>query len=451
MSQPKKVGPWQPGTEVMALYNFDPNSPEDLPFRRRDILIIVKATRDPNWYIAKKVDGKEGMIPANYVRERAEVKLNTMPWFHGKMKREEAEDILKPRQTGLFLVRESNNFPGDYTLCVVSEENTVEHYHILYENNKLTLDNEVYFENLIPLVEHYLNDADGLCCKLETPLPKKGGALEGFVDWKQFEDSGWVLQKKDLQKEEIIGQGEFGDVYKGVYRGTPVAIKSLKEMTRAAQTFLREAQLMTELQHPNLVLLMGVMNDADNILIITEYLSKGNLVDYLRTRGRSVITKVDQINFACDVCKGMAYLEEKKLVHRDLAARNILIHENGMAKVSDFGLARHADMFQDGGKFPIKWTAPEALRNNTFTSKSDVWSFGVLLWELYSFGRNPYPRIPQGDVMALVEKGYRMESPESCPREIFTIMSDCWSLDAKARPDFRILLPKFEKLRTTTV
>ena len=118
----------------------------------------------------------------------------------------------------------------------------------------------------------------------------------------------------------------------------------------------------------------------------------------------------------------MEYLESKNVIHRDLAARNVLISEDDHAKVSDFGLALHDHTMLESGKLPIKWTAPEALRRNLFGSKSDMWSFGVLLWEIYSFGRVPYPRIPLADVVKHVEKGYQMEAPEGCPKRIYQVM-----------------------------
>ncbi|GFS46656.1 tyrosine-protein kinase csk-1 [Trichonephila inaurata madagascariensis] len=184
---------------------------------------------------------------------------------------------------------------------------------------------------------------------------------------------------------------------------------------------------MTSLSHRNLVQLLGVVFDWTSIYIVTEYMSKGSLVDYLRSRARLHVTKKDQINFATDTCAGMEYLESRQLVHRDLAARNVLISDENVTKVKyflsfcDFGLAREKSFNLEGGKFPIKWTAPEALRHSKFSNKSDMWSSGILLWEIYSFGRVLYLRIPLGDLVKHVEKGYRMEAPEGCPSEILTL------------------------------
>ena len=270
-----------------------------------------------------------------------------------------------------------------------------------------------------------------------------------------------------------MGKGEFGDVRLAQFRGQKVAVKILKDSYKAAQNFLTEASVMTSLKHQNLVQLMGVVFDGPTIYLVTEYMAKGSLVDYLRSRVRLHVSKRDQINFATHTCAGMAYLESKHVVHRDLAARNVLISEDCIAKVCDFGLAREESFSIKGEKFPIKWTAPEALKDNRFSNKSDVWSFGILLWEIYSFGRVPYPRIvshtestfifistlsihthilsfyfqPLDDVVKHVEKGYKMEAPEGCSSEIYEIMKQSWDLDPEKRPTFALILKKLEHLR----
>lgn len=210
----------------------------------------------------------------------------------------------------------------------------------------------------------------------------------------------------------------------------------LKDAGRASNKFLAEAGVMTTLEHENLVKFIGLVFHDKYIYLVTEYMSKGSLVDYLRSRGRQHITRRDQINFAFDTCSGMEYLELKKVIHRDLAARNVLISEECVAKVSDFGLARDERYTADISKLPIKWTAPEALKEGKFSNKTDMWSFGILLWEIYSFGRVPYPRIPLADVVKHVGSGYKMEAPEGCPPEIYEMMRQAWDLVPEKRPTF---------------
>jgi len=386
-------------------------------------------------------------------KEHAEVQVIEMPWFHGKISRDNAEKLLTPRKDGLFLVRESTNFPGDYTLCVCFE-GRVEHYRILFQNDRMTIDEEEFFDNLSQLVNHYKEDADGLCTALGDALNREGGKAYS-VDRTAFEKAGWTIKREDITLQEKIGKGEFGDVRLGTYAGKKVAVKELLNVTSlATQKFLTEAKVMTSLQHENLVRLLGLVieekgckDERVKIFLVTEYMGKGSLLEYLRSRGRQYVTKRDQIKFAYDTCCGMAYLESTLVVHRDLAARNVLLSEDGQAKVADFGLASSDGATVEGGKLPIKWTAPEALRHAEFSNKSDMWSFGILLWEIYSFGRVPYPRIPLGDVVKHVEKGYQMEAPDGCPPPVYTIMKDAWKLNPKERPSFALVKDKLEEFK----
>ncbi|KFO65382.1 Tyrosine-protein kinase CSK, partial [Corvus brachyrhynchos] len=414
---------WPSGTECIAKYNFHGTAEQDLPFSKGDVLTIVAVTKDPNWYKAKNKVGREGIIPANYVQKRegvkAGIKLSLMPWFHGKITREQAERLLYPPETGLFLVRESTNYPGDYTLCV-SCEGKVEHYRIIYSSSKLSIDEEVYFENLMQLVEHYTTDADGLCTRLIKPK-----LMEGTVAAQdEFSRSGWALNMKDLKLLQIIGKGEFGDVMLGDYRGNKVAVKCIKN-DATAQAFLAEASVMT-LPAQVLLVSTGQSHARHPGPPLPAFWDCPANPLVLPTPPR-------------DVCEAMEYLEANNFVHRDLAARNVLVSEDNIAKVSDFGLTKEASSTQDTGKLPVKWTAPEALREKKFSTKSDVWSFGILLWEIYSFGRVPYPRIPLKDVVPRVEKGYKMDAPDGCPAVVYEVMKKCWTLDPGHRPSFHQL------------
>ncbi|XP_055874157.1 tyrosine-protein kinase CSK-like isoform X1 [Biomphalaria glabrata] len=442
---------WNQGDEVVGLFDFPGRSKDDLPFQKGDLLVIVKSTTDPNWYKAKNSIGAEGMIPANYVKLRKVVSLHAMPWFHGHITREETEALLANQEDGVFLIRDSIHYVGDRTLSV-SCDSRIDHYRILTGPDGMVFvdGGDCAFDSLLELVEHYKADADGLCTRLIRPVTKQGNNFV-TVSMQDFQKGGWVINRSDLELGELIGKGDFGDVYKGFYKGQAIAAKVLKDQDRGNEQFMKEAALMTSLRHPNLVRLIGIVL-SDTAILVTEFVGRGNLVEYLRTRGRNIITKKDQINFATDTCAAMDYLESKSLVHRDLAARNVLVHDDGTAKVSDFGLANIGGFNQTSSqKFPIKWTAPESLRNNIFTNKSDMWSFGILLWEIYSFGRVPYPRVPLSDVVMHVEKGYRMEAPEGCPVEIFAIMKQAWEMNPENRPRFSEVLSKLNHLRSVTV
>lgn len=348
-------------------------------------------------------------------------------------------------------MRESTNFPGDYTLCVCYK-NKVEHYRTIFMNNKYTIDEEGFFDSLSQLVDHYREDADGLCTSLKISVPKKSTES----DLKAFEAAGYTIKTEDLTfLEENLGRGETGDVVLAKYGRHKVAVKIMKDTEEAIRSFTTEASLMTALKHKNLVQLIGITVEP-NVCLVTEFMEKGSLSEYLRTRGRQRVTLKDQIRFAKDTCAGMAYLESKKVVHRDLAARNVLISENYTAKVCDFGLAsreKFSDIYLNSGiscRIPIKWTAPESLRLGEFSSKSDMWSFGILLYEIYSFGRLPYPKISLTDVVKYVETGYRMEAPDGCPSAIYDIMKRAWSAESKDRPSFAETLEEIEKIESQT-
>ncbi|XP_061630793.1 tyrosine-protein kinase CSK-like isoform X1 [Phyllopteryx taeniolatus] len=432
--------PWPKGTECVATFSFKGSSEHHLPFNQGDVLTIITATEGPQWYIAKNAEGRKGTVPSSHIQKYvASVEncseLNLMPWFHGKITRLQAERLLSPPKMGFFLVRESTNHPGDYTLCLSTDDN-VEHYHIRHlTNSKLTIDDETYFDNLIQLVEHYKIIADGLCTCLSTPkLEQKTVAVQD-----EFLRGGWVKNRKDFVLQKVIGQGEFGEVMLAEYKGNKVAVKCLKN-NATAQAFIAETSVQMKLSHTNLVKLLGVIAEEDGTLyIVTEYMRKGTLVDYLRSRGRTVLTSLDLSNFALDVCEAMVYLESHNFVHRDLAARNILLSEKLIAKVSDFGLTKKVSSLEDTKKLPVKWTSPEALKEKKFSTKSDVWSYGVLLWEIYSFGRMPYPKVQLKDVGPLLERGYRMPIPDGCPEALYDIMSHCWHLDPDSRPTFKLL------------
>ncbi|TFK00218.1 abhydrolase domain-containing protein 4 [Platysternon megacephalum] len=434
---------WLPGTQCITKHDHTKPKARELAFRKGDIVTIVKVCEQKGWYQAKHNDtGEEGLLSASSVREREAIrvdpKLSLMPWFHGKISGVEAVQALQPPEDGLFLVRESIRHPGDYVLCVSFGKEII-HYRVIYQENRLSIDASICFYNLIDMIEHYMKDQGAICTKLVKPKPKPG--MKSAEE--ELAKAGWLLKLQHLTLGDKIGEGEFGAVLQGEYMGQKVAVKNIKcDVT--AQAFLAETAAMTKVRHKNLVRLLGVILH-NGLYIVMEYMSKGNLVNFLRTRGRSVLQPKQLIQFALDISQGMDYLESKKLVHRDLAARNILISEENVAKVSDFGLAKVDPKGVDATKLPVKWTAPEALKNNKFSTKSDVWSYGILLWELFSYGRAPYSKMTLKEVTEMVEKGYRMEAPEECPPSLYTLMKSCWEIEPGKRPSFKKLTEKLQK------
>ena len=373
-------------------------------------------------------------------------------WFFGKVKRVEAEKQLMQsfNQCGSFLIRESETTPGDFSLSIRDTEK-VRHYRVRkLDNGGYFVTRRVTFETIPDLVEYYSRQSDGLCVTLKSAclvaeLPQTAGLSREA-------NEAWEIDRSSVRLVKKLGAGQFGEVWQGIWNNTtPVAVKTLKPGTMGVSEFLEEAALMKKLRHQKLIQLYAVCTREEPIYIITELMKHGSLLEYLRSDGRSL--KLPQlIDMGAQVAAGMAYLEEQNYIHRDLAARNILVSENLICKVADFGLARviDEDIYEahTGAKFPIKWTAPEAAMYNRFTIKSDVWSFGILLYELITYGRFPYPGMNNAQVLEALQAGYRMPCPMGCPEPLYEIMRECWRDDAASRPTFETLQWRLEEFFT---
>ena len=352
-------------------------------------------------------------------------------WFFSGIKRVDAEEklLLKDNVAGTYLVRESGSMPENYSLSVRKDDNKVVHYRIKKtDTGNFYITQQKKFCSLIELVEHYSRDADGLCTLLTTPCPKID--LPATVDLPYLVefDNNWEIQHQSVSLECKLSSGEFSEVWEGTYNGTPVAVKTLIPGKIVTSDFLTEAQIMKKLQHKKLIKLYGVCTKKEPIYIVTE-LMKQNLLDYL-TKGEGQHLKLPKLikKIGAQVANGMAYLESQHYIHRDLAARNVLVGEGNIVKIGGFALARQVvgDYYLARGEnLPIKWTAPEAVLYNQFTSKSDVWSYGVFLMELVTHGHVPYLRMTNGEVLAQLEQGYRMPPPSGCPDLIYQMMLEC--------------------------
>ncbi|XP_051261209.1 ephrin type-B receptor 3 [Dicentrarchus labrax] len=260
--------------------------------------------------------------------------------------------------------------------------------------------------------------------------------------------------------EEVIGAGEFGEVCRGRLkqagrREMVVAIKTLKAgyTERQRRDFLAEASIMGQFDHPNVIRLEGVLTRSCPVLIITEFMENGALDSFLRLNdGRFTMTQL--VGMLRGIAAGMKYLSDMNYVHRDLAARNILVNSNLVCKVSDFGLSRFLDDTSAdptytsslGGKIPIRWTAPEAIAFRKFTSASDVWSYGIVMWEVVSYGERPYWDMSNQDVMTAVEQDYRLPPPMDCPMVLHQLMLECWMKERNMRPKFSRIVSTLDKL-----
>lgn len=356
--------------------------------------------------------------------------LGQQDWYHGAIPRLEVQQLLK--NDGDFLVRKSQEKQG-YVLSV-QWESSCKHFLIQNTGNMYRLDGEG-FPSIPHLIHHLLNSRQHITKKCEVVLKKP------------VVKDKWVLEHDDIILGPLIGRGNFGEVYSGRLRtdNTPVAVKSCKEnlAPEHKSKFLMEARILKQYDHPNIVKLIGVCTQKQPIYIIMELIQGGDFLSFLRTEGHSLTPKM-LVKMTENVASGMEYLESKKCIHRDLAARNCLVAEGNVVKISDFGMSRQEDdgvYSAEGGlrQIPVKWTAPEALNYGRYTTESDVWSFGILLWETFSMGMTPYTSMTNQQTREEVEKGYRMPAPHGCPIEISRIMNSCWQYDPRNRPSFKKL------------
>uniref|UniRef100_A0A8C7CWF8 Proto-oncogene tyrosine-protein kinase receptor Ret n=1 Tax=Oncorhynchus kisutch TaxID=8019 RepID=A0A8C7CWF8_ONCKI len=297
------------------------------------------------------------------------------------------------------------------------------------------------------------------------------------------EDPKWEFPRKNLVLGKTLGEGEFGKVVKatafrlkGKAGYTTVAVKMLKDHASHSELrdLLSEFTLLKQVNHPHVIKMYGACSQDGPMYLIVEYAKYGSLRNFLResrkvgpsymsgndaNRNSSylenpderALTMGDLISFTWQISRGMQYLAEMKLVHRDLAARNVLVAEGRKMKISDFGLSR--DVYEEDsyvkrskGRIPVKWMAIESLFDHIYTTQSDVWSFGVLLWEIVTLGGNPYPGIAPERLFNLLKTGYRMEKPENCTEEMYNLMLRCWKQESNKRPIFIDISKELEKM-----
>ncbi|XP_076632212.1 tyrosine-protein kinase Abl isoform X6 [Colletes latitarsis] len=445
----------------VALYDFQAGGENQLSLKKGEQVRILSYNKSGEWCEAHSSTGQVGWVPSNYVTPVNSLEKHS--WYHGRISRNNTEYLLRSGINGSFLVRESESSPGQRSISL-RYEGRVYHYRINEDSegkimlqqfgrksrgHPMYVTNESKFNTLAELVHHHSMLADGLITQLLYPAPKHN---KPTVFPLSPEPDEWEINRTDIVMRHKLGGGQYGDVYEAVWKryNMTVAVKTLKEDTMALKDFLEEAAIMKEMKHRNLVQLLGVCTREPPFYIITEFMSKGNLLDYLRNESKHQINAVVLMHMATQIASGMSYLESRNFIHRDLAARNCLVGENHLVKVADFGLARlmRDDTYtaHAGAKFPIKWTAPEGLAYNKFSTKSDVWAFGILLWEIATYGMSPYPGVDLTDVYHMLEKGYRMECPPGCPPKVYELMRQCWQWSAADRPTFKEIHHSLENM-----
>ncbi|XP_042357456.1 fibroblast growth factor receptor 2 isoform X1 [Plectropomus leopardus] len=293
------------------------------------------------------------------------------------------------------------------------------------------------------------------------------------------EDPRWEFSRDRLTLGKPLGEGCFGQVVMaealGIDKDKPkeavtVAVKMLKDdaTEKDLSDLVSEMEMMKMIgKHKNIINLLGACTQDGPLYVIVEYASKGNLREYLRARrppgmeysydiarvSDEQLTFKDLVSCTYQVARGMEYLASQKCIHRDLAARNVLVTESNVMKIADFGLARdvhNIDYYKKttNGRLPVKWMAPEALFDRVYTHQSDVWSFGVLMWEIFTLGGSPYPGIPVEELFKLLKEGHRMDKPGNCTNELYMMMKDCWHAISSHRPTFKQLVEDLDRILT---
>ncbi|XP_026331015.1 fibroblast growth factor receptor homolog 1-like isoform X4 [Hyposmocoma kahamanoa] len=292
-------------------------------------------------------------------------------------------------------------------------------------------------------------------------------------------DVDWEVPRETLSLGKILGEGEFGKVVKaecvGILKpGVPsvVAVKMLKEGHTDAEmmALVSEMEMMKMIgKHVNIINLLGCCTQDGPLYVIVEYAPNGNLREFLRNhragnryespiqdlKDKRTLTQKDLVSFSYQVARGMEYLASRRCIHRDLAARNVLVSDDCVLKIADFGLAKdvHSNDYyrkKTEGRLPVRWMAPESLYHKVFTTQTDVWSFGVLLWEIMTLGGTPYPTVPGQYMYQHLSAGHRMEKPPCCSLEIYMLMRECWSFSPGDRPSFTELVEDLDKILTVT-
>ncbi|KAF3698074.1 Tyrosine-protein kinase Tec [Channa argus] len=438
---------------VVALYDFPGTEPHDLSLVKGDEYVILEKC-DVNWYKARNQNGsclKVEMVQVQqthkdlkdyciteYLKKN---KYSCSSWYSKQVNRNKAEELLrKEDKEGAFIVRDSST-PGAYTVSLYTKEGVagVKHYHIKETQGPpkyFYLAEKHLFSSIPDLIEYHKHNAaacvirDNLHVKRKQSAPSTAG----------FSYDKWEINPSELTFMKELGSGQFGLVRLGKWRAQhKVAIKAIREGAMYEEDFIEEAKVMMRLSHPKLVQLYGVCTQHEPIYIVTEFMENGCLLNFLRQR-RGNFSLGSLLSICLDISEGMEHLEANGFIHRDLAARNCLVNESLVVKVSDFGMARYVLDNQytssSGAKFPVKWSPPEVFNFCKYSSKSDVWSYGVLMWEVFTEGRMPFEQNPNHEVVTLVTQGHRLYRPKKATSAIYEIMQLCWHERPEERPMF---------------
>lgn len=442
--------------KVIALQNYTPQGDNDLPLQKDQEYLLVKNSHSI-WWLVQDERGNSGFVPSTFVAEKSINNFERFEWYNKNISRAQAEELLmKEGKEGAFMVRDSRQ-AGVYTVSVFTkapgsngEKNPrVKHYQIRQTETSpasFYLAEKYLFSTIPELIYYHQHNAAGLITRLRHPVSQGGRCSQDATD---ITKDQWEVDPAELILGQEIGSGQFGLVLEGSWRDRKVAVKMVREECMSDEEFKEEARIMMRLSHSKLVQLYGVCTQHSPICLVFEYMDNGCLTDYLRERKGSLSQDI-LLGMCLDVSEGMAYLEMSNFIHRDLAARNCLVSKNNEVKVSDFGMTRFVldDQYTSSqcSKFPVKWSAPEVIRYCKFSTKSDVWSFGVLMWEVYNEGRLPYENRTNAEVVDSLNAGLRLLKPRLAPDSVHLLMEWCWKEKPDDRPTFGLLFHELASL-----
>uniref|UniRef100_A0A8C1KCY0 Tyrosine-protein kinase n=1 Tax=Cyprinus carpio TaxID=7962 RepID=A0A8C1KCY0_CYPCA len=394
---------------VVALRNFSPEEDTDLPLHKDEEYFVIDSS-ELNWWTVRDKNGNVGTVPCIYIAEKISNNIDTF-------------EFSLQNKDGGFMVRDSKH-PGVYTVSIFSR-----HYQIKVqrEGEKVMyyLAEKYVFPTIPELIRYHQHNPAGLITRLRHCVSRN--VTNPRI--KELSSDKWEIHPDELTLSEELGSGQFGLVWKGSWNDLQVAVKTVREGFMSEEEFKEEAQVMMKLSHNKLVQLYGVVTLRSPIYLVFEFMENGCLTDFLRARKGSFSQEV-LLGMCLDVSEGMAYLDSSNFIHRDLVSVNRVFIKLFVLRIP----------ISFGSKFPVRWSSPEVIKFGKYSSKSDVWSFGVFMWEVYSEGRVPYDTRSNAEVVETLNAGLRLLRPRLCPQSVYELMQWSWKEKPEDRPTFALLL-----------
>ncbi|KAH7724954.1 TK/FER protein kinase [Aphelenchoides avenae] len=356
-------------------------------------------------------------------------------YYYGFIPRTDIEPLL--RKEGDFILRKTEQQPGQVVLAVsVFWDGTVRHYMINQDEQGLYI--EGHHEKTVgELIQWHRSSRTAL-------NTTTGAKLRRAV-----ERPPWLLNHESIKLAEKLGEGAFGEVYLAEFKEEEVAVKTMRGEATGddRRKFMKEARTMRKFKHRNVVKILGVAVHELPLMIVMEFCPGGSLLSYVRKKPS--LFQRNSGKFIFEASDGLAYLERERCIHRDIAARNCLLTAKQDVKISDFGMSEETAITEDKlEKVPVKWLAPETLQQRKYSHKTDVWSYGILCWEVYADGAEPYPGLTNLQTRAkIVVQNYRMEMSKDTPTAVAELVHSCWDKDPEKRPSFTQIARTLKDLR----